>query len=52
VLKGDNYRYPLVGKLIERWLEPKTPLAGDAAAALSTGSGLSIENSNNEEKPT
>jgi uncharacterized Tic20 family protein len=43
VLKGDDYRYPLVGKLIERWITPKTPLAADASAALSTSSGLSIE---------
>lgn len=42
VLKGDDYRYPLVGKLIERWIAPKNPLAEDASAALSTGSGSSI----------
>jgi uncharacterized Tic20 family protein len=35
VLKGDDYRYPLVGKLIEGWITPKTPLAADG--------GLSIE---------
>jgi uncharacterized Tic20 family protein len=43
VLKGEEYHYPLVGKLIEKWVTPKTPLAGDASAALSRGSGLSIE---------
>jgi uncharacterized Tic20 family protein len=50
VLKGDDYRYPLFGKLTEKWMGSKTPLAGDTSAALSTGSGLSIENSNSEEK--
>jgi uncharacterized Tic20 family protein len=49
VLKGDDYRYPLVGKLIERWIAPKTPLAGEASAALSTSSGLSIDDT--KEKP-
>jgi uncharacterized Tic20 family protein len=50
VLKGDDYHYPWFGRLTEKWIASKTPLAGDASAALSTGSGLSIENSNNEEK--
>jgi uncharacterized Tic20 family protein len=27
VLKGDNYRYPLVGNLVERWMAHTTPLA-------------------------
>jgi len=27
VLKGDDYRYPLIGKLVERWIANKTPLA-------------------------
>ena len=29
VLKGDNYRYPLVGRLVERWVVNKIPLAKD-----------------------
>jgi Uncharacterized protein conserved in bacteria len=27
VLKGDNYRYPLIGKLVENWIVNKTSLA-------------------------
>jgi uncharacterized Tic20 family protein len=27
VLKGDDYRYPLVGNLVERWMAHSTPLA-------------------------
>jgi uncharacterized Tic20 family protein len=27
VLKGDNYRYPLIGKLVENWIANKTSLA-------------------------
>jgi uncharacterized Tic20 family protein len=50
VLKGDDYRYPLVGKWIERWIAPKTLLAAAASAGLSTDSGLSIEDL--KEKPT
>lgn len=30
VLKGDNYRYPIVGRIVERWITNKTPLAADA----------------------
>lgn len=26
VLKGDDYRYPLVGKLVERWVSKKAPV--------------------------
>jgi len=26
VLKGDDYRYPMVGKLVEKWIVNKTPL--------------------------
>jgi uncharacterized Tic20 family protein len=29
ILKGDDYRYPLIGKLVERWIATKTPLAED-----------------------
>jgi uncharacterized Tic20 family protein len=29
VLKGDNYRYPLVGRLVERWIVNKTPVSKD-----------------------
>ncbi|HJR80538.1 MAG TPA: DUF4870 domain-containing protein [Anaerolineales bacterium] len=29
VLKGDNYRYPFVGRLVESWIVNKTPLAED-----------------------
>jgi uncharacterized Tic20 family protein len=43
VLKGDDYQYPLVGRLVERWIAPKTPLAADASAVFNTGSGLNIE---------
>lgn len=28
VLKGENYRYPLIGKWVDRWLASRTPLAG------------------------
>ena len=34
VLKGYEYRYPLVGKLIERWIVNKTPLAEDGDLSL------------------
>ena len=34
VLKGYDYRYPLVGKLIERWIVNKTPLAEDGDLSL------------------
>jgi hypothetical protein len=27
VLKGDDYRYPLVGQLVEKWMTRKTSLA-------------------------
>ena len=27
VLKGDDYRYPVLGRLVERWITHKTPLA-------------------------
>jgi uncharacterized Tic20 family protein len=30
VLKGDDYCYPLIGKLVERWIGNKTPLAEDS----------------------
>jgi uncharacterized Tic20 family protein len=29
VLKGDDYRYPIVGRLVERWMAKQTPLAAD-----------------------
>ena len=31
VLKGDNYRYPLVGKLVERWTKTLLPSPSSAA---------------------
>ena len=34
VLKGDDYRYPLIGKLVERWIVNKTPLAEDNSLSL------------------
>lgn len=34
VLKGDNYRYPLVGKLVERWITNRAPLAEDSQLSL------------------
>lgn len=32
VLKGDDYRYPMVGKMVERWMAAKTPLAEDGGS--------------------
>jgi uncharacterized Tic20 family protein len=34
VLKGDDYHYPLIGKLVERWIANKTPLAEDRSLRL------------------
>ena len=34
VLKGYDYRYPLIGKLIERWIINKTPPAEDGGLSL------------------
>lgn len=34
VLKGDDYRYPLIGRLVERWTANKTPLAEDSGLSL------------------
>jgi uncharacterized Tic20 family protein len=34
VLKGDDYRYPLIGKLVERWIVNKTPLIEDRSLSL------------------
>ena len=34
VLKGYDYRYPLVGKMVERWIVNKTPLAEDGGLSL------------------
>ena len=34
VLKGDDYRYPLLGKLVERWIVNKTPLIEDSSLSL------------------
>ena len=31
VLKGDNYRYPLIGNLVEKWIADRTPLSGDSS---------------------
>jgi uncharacterized Tic20 family protein len=38
VLKGENYRYPLIGKLVERWIVNKTPPAGPATRPLRDSS--------------
>jgi uncharacterized Tic20 family protein len=34
VLKGDDYHYPLIGKLVERWIANKTLLAEDRSLSL------------------
>jgi len=35
VLKGDDYQYPVIGKLVERWIANKTSLAaGDGGSSL------------------
>jgi uncharacterized Tic20 family protein len=34
VLKGDNYRYPVVSKLVERWSTAKTPLAANGGPTM------------------
>jgi uncharacterized Tic20 family protein len=34
VLKGYDYRYPLIGKLVEKWIVNKTPLAEDSSLSL------------------
>ena len=34
VLKGDNYRYPLIGRLTEKWMVNKTSLAKDGGVSL------------------
>ena len=34
VLKGDNYRYPLIGKMVEKWIANKTPLSVDSSLSL------------------
>jgi uncharacterized Tic20 family protein len=34
VLQGDDYRYPFVGKLVERWVVNKPPLAEDGGLSL------------------
>jgi uncharacterized Tic20 family protein len=39
VLKGDAYRYPFIGKLVERWIVNRTPLAEDGSLSL-TGESL------------
>jgi uncharacterized protein len=31
VLKGDDYRYPMVGKWVEKWIVNKTPLAENSS---------------------
>jgi uncharacterized Tic20 family protein len=31
VLKGYDYRYPLIGKLVEKWIVDKTPLSEDSS---------------------
>jgi len=34
VLKGYDYRYPLIGKLVEKWTVNKTPLSEDSSLSL------------------
>jgi len=34
VLKGDDYHYPLIGKLVERWIVNQTPLVEDSGLSL------------------
>lgn len=34
VLKGYDYRYPLIGKLVEKWIVNKTPLSEDSSLSL------------------
>jgi len=34
LLKGDNYRYPWIGRLVEKWIANKTPLAEDGGSSL------------------
>lgn len=34
VLKGDDYHYPVIGKLVEKWLENKIPLAVDGGRSM------------------
>jgi uncharacterized Tic20 family protein len=34
ILKGDNYRYPLIGKLIERWIAKNTQPAEEGNLSL------------------
>jgi len=39
VIKGDDYRYPLVGRWVERWIANKTPLAKDHGSSLKGETG-------------
>jgi hypothetical protein len=34
VLKGENSRYPLIGKLVERKMAANTPLAADGGVSM------------------
>jgi hypothetical protein len=34
VLKGDDYRYPLIGKLVEKWVAEKTVLTENDSLSL------------------
>jgi uncharacterized Tic20 family protein len=34
VLKGDNYRYPLIGNLVEKWIANNTPLSEESSLSL------------------
>src|SRR5215216_4343445 len=41
VLKGDNYHYPVIGKLTERWIANQTPVAGDGNLRIKALEGKS-----------
>ena len=38
VLKGDDYHYPIIGKLVERRMTSKTPIAADSGLSLKGNS--------------
>ena len=39
VLKGDNYHYPVIGKLTEKWVATKTPVVGDGDLSIKALEG-------------
>jgi uncharacterized Tic20 family protein len=41
VLKGDNYHYPVIGKLTEKWIATKTPVVGDGRLSVKALEGKS-----------